>query len=200
MTVLALVVEPTEVTASVSADGRVTSAARLPLTPHPAGPGRSELVAEDLWRTVLGVLRTVADEVPVSALSVTGPSASLLLWDTETLGSPRPAVLAPDRRAADPAAGLAWVAEHEPHTWALVLDERYAAGPVASYVVARMTRGLQHVTTDPAWSADRAAELGVPAEALPELVPPGTEVGVTDPRLVLGMRLPISLPPAGGAA
>ena len=41
---------------------------------------------------------------------------------------------------------LTWLAEHEPHTWALVESGRYAIGTVDSYLVARMTRGTWHVT------------------------------------------------------
>ena len=41
---------------------------------------------------------------------------------------------------------LRWLAEHEPHTWALVESGRYAVGTVDSYLVARMTRGTYHVT------------------------------------------------------
>lgn len=134
------------------------------------------MTAEELWQAFLASIPADADLVVVD-----GP-ASLVLWDVETLGSPRPVILAPDPRV-DPATGLGWIAAHEPHTWALVVEGRYAAGPVASYLVARATRGLLQVTTDPAWSSDRAAELGVPDEALPELVPPGP-VGPADPRLV----------------
>ena len=39
-----------------------------------------------------------------------------------------------------------WLAEHEPHTWALVESGRYAVGTVDSYLIARMTRGTWHVT------------------------------------------------------
>ena len=144
----------------------------------------SERTAEELWRDFLARIPASAD-----AVHVTGPP-SLVLWDTETLGSPRPALLAPDARV-DPVVGLAWVAEHEPHTWALVQDGRYAVGPVASYLLARATRGLLQLTTDPAWSTDRAAELGVPPEALAELVAPGP-VGRSDPRLV-GRDVELSL-------
>lgn len=142
----------------------------------------SEQAAETLWQEFLAGIPAGADVVRVS-----GPG-SVVLWDVETLGSPRAALLAPDPRA-DPATGLAWVAEHEPHTWALVLDGRYAAGPVASYLVTRATRGLVHVTTDRAWTAVP----GVPDEALPDLVAPGAVVGRTDPRLVHGLSLPISV-------
>ena len=95
-----------------------------------------------------------------------------MLWDRETLGSPRRAIVWQDRRTADictrlrdaghedriteltglrldpyfSATKLMWLAEHEPHTWALVESGRYAVGTVDSYLIARMTRGTWHVT------------------------------------------------------
>ena len=95
-----------------------------------------------------------------------------MLWDRETLGSPRRAIVWQDRRTADictrlrddghedrvaeltglrldpyfSGTKLMWLAEHEPHTWALVESGRYAVGTVDSYLIARMTRGTWHVT------------------------------------------------------
>ena len=95
-----------------------------------------------------------------------------MLWDRETLGSPRRAIVWQDRRTAsictrlkdegheervseltglrlDPyfsGTKLIWLAENEPSTWALVDEGRYAIGTVDSYLVARMTRGTWHVT------------------------------------------------------
>lgn len=149
-----------------------------------------EPVPDRLWRSALDLLDGV-DLDGLTAVEVTGPPGSLVLWDTETLGSPRAALLAPDPRA-DLATGLAWIAMHEPHTWALVQQERYAVGPLASYLVARLTRGLHHVTTDRSRSAERATELGVPPEVLPDLVAPGV-VATTDPRVLRGLALPIRL-------
>lgn len=144
-----------------------------------------DLAPDRLWRSALGRL-----EAGGPSLRVTGPRDSLVLWDTETLGSPRAALLGPDPRA-DLATGLAWIAEHEPHTWALVLDERYAVGPLASYLLARATRGLLHLTDDADRCAARAAELGLPPDVLPALVPAGRTVGWTDPSVCGGSALPI---------
>lgn len=138
-----------------------------------------------LWRSALERV-----DAGAPSLRVTGPRDSLVLWDTETLGSPRAALLGPDPRA-DLATGLAWIADHEPHTWALVLEERYAVGPLASYLLARATRGLLHLTDDAGRSAARAAELGVPPDVLPALVPAGRPVGRTDPSVCGGLALPI---------
>ncbi len=96
----------------------------------------------------------------------------MLLWDRETLGSPRRAIVWQDRRTADicrrlrdeghedrvteltglrldpyfSGTKLVWLAENEPNTWALVGEGRYAIGTVDSYLIARMTRGTWHIT------------------------------------------------------
>jgi glycerol kinase len=98
-----------------------------------------------------------------------------------------------------------WLAEHEPHTWALVASGRYAVGTVDSYLIARMTRGTWHVTDvsnasrtllfDLAagdWSEEMCTLFGVPRDALPELVPSWGEIGTTDPASFQGLELPIS--------
>lgn len=146
-----------------------------------------DLSPDRLWQAGLRALAPDA-----TAVRVAGPRDSLVLWDTETLGSPRPALLGPDPRT-DLATGLAWIAAHEPHTWALVLEERYAVGPLASYLLARATRGLLHLTDDPDRCSARADELGVPEDVLPALVPAGRPVGRTDPAVCDGLAVPISL-------
>ena len=78
---------------------------------------------------------------------------------------------------------LVWLQENEPHTWALVEQGRYAVGTVDSYLVARLTRGMHHVTDasnasrtllfdihEGAWSEELCAVFRVPREALPEVV------------------------------
>ena len=95
-----------------------------------------------------------------------------MLWDRETLGSPRRAIVWQDRRTADlctrlrdegheeriseltglrldpyfSGTKLLWLKENDPHTWALVESGRYAIGTVDSYLIARMTRGTWHAT------------------------------------------------------
>ena len=41
---------------------------------------------------------------------------------------------------------LTWIKNNEPHIWAGVTSGRTAIGTVDSYLVARMSRGLHHVT------------------------------------------------------
>jgi glycerol kinase len=100
---------------------------------------------------------------------------------------------------------LRWIAEEEPHTWALVESGRYAVGTVDSYLIARMTRGVWHVTDVSNacrtllfdlergdWSEELCALFGVPRSALPDIVPSWGDIATTDPRSFLDLDLPIS--------
>ena len=207
MSVLALAVDGGGVTAlAVGADGRVRARGHCEVPRHASPPDRVELVPEELWRATLGAAGEVVEQVAAAdlgALGITCRADTVVLWDRETLGSPRRAAVAPDRRTVGDL--LADLAEAEPHTWALVVAGRYAVGTVGSYLLARMTRGTWHVT-DPStaartrlldlrtgdWSVERCAEAGVPRDALPELVPTWGRLAATDPRSFLGLDLPVA--------
>ncbi|WP_139981142.1 hypothetical protein [Nocardioides litoris] len=199
MTLLAVDAGPTEVTASLG-DARAARTL-VPAAPH---PGWAEIRAEDVWQAVLATVReVVAAGVVPTRVALSGDPATCALWDEETLGSPRPVITADDRRtgSADLGPRLAWLAEHEPHTWALVEQGRYAVGPVVSYVLARATRGLEHLLDpagagatgllDPATGA-WAPPPGVPLDALPDLAAGPELTGVTtDPGTFDGLALPV---------
>jgi glycerol kinase len=100
---------------------------------------------------------------------------------------------------------LAWIASNEPATWASVTDGSTAIGTVDSYLVARMSGGRHHVTDASnasrtllfdihraEWSEELCALFGVPAEALPEVVPSYGDLGRTDPTAFLGLDLPVT--------
>ena len=163
--------------------------------------GDAEPAPEELWQAVLGAAQDALGDGPVVAVELTTAPAWTLLWDRDTLGSPRRALTDLD---AGPA--LARLRDAEPHTWALVEADRYAVGPLDSYLLARMTRGLEHATSlasaertgllDPAtgdWSTERCARFGVPLDALPELVTEAGAAGTTDPRTFLSLEVPIRL-------
>ncbi len=159
------------------------------------------------------------------------PARDRVLWDRETLGSPRRAIVWQDRRTAslcetlredgheplvvertglrlDPyfsATKLAWIRAHEPHIWASVESGRTAVGTVDSYLVARMSRGLHHVTD--ATNASRtllydssrgrgtsssARCSASRSSALPEVVAVLRRLAHTDPTAFLGLDLPIT--------
>ncbi len=105
-------------------------------------------------------------------MGITNQRETVVLWDRETLGSPRKAIVWQDRRTAelcreladagygpriteltglrlDPyfsGTKLAWLRAHDAHAWASVEAGRTAIGTVDSYLVARMTRGSYHLT------------------------------------------------------
>lgn len=216
-------------------DGTCLATAYAALVPVLTEPDRAELAAEVIWRATLQVVSemvAMVDPATLTGLGVSGRHDTLLLWDHDTMGSPRAAITGADRRATSVVDGLApevrdrverltgcpveasragprvaWLAEHEPHTWALVESGRYAVGTVASYLVARMTRGLWHVAdvstasgtllhepaTGPAgWSTELCGTFGVPPDALPELVATRGRIATTDPRVFLDLAVPIT--------
>jgi glycerol kinase len=235
MSVLAIDAGTTGVTAVVvTPEGGVEASASQEFRQHFPRPGWVEHAPEEIWQATLEAVREVLTRVDRSALTavgITNQRETVLLWDRDTLGSPRRAIVWQDRRTADvcvrlreaghedrvreltglrldpyfSATKLSWLAEHEPHTWALVESGRYAIGTVDSYLIARMTRGLHHVTDISnasrtllldleagTWSKELCELFGVPDDALPELVPNWGEVAVTDPRTFLDLSLPIA--------
>jgi glycerol kinase len=201
---------------------------------HFPRPGWVEHAPEEIWQATLEAVREALeayDGPPLEAVGITNQRETVLLWDKETLGSPRRGIVWQDRRTADicrrmkeegheeriteltglrldpyfSGTKLRWIAEHEPHTWALVEDGRYAVGTVDSYLISRMTRGTWHVTdvsnacrtllfdlSTGDWSEELCGLFGVPRDALPDIVPSWGEITRTDPKSFLGLDLPIS--------
>ena len=235
MSVLAIDAGTTGVTALVvTAEGRIAARGYQEFAQHFPRPGWVEHAPEEIWQATLEATRaalTSYDASQLRAVGITNQRETLLLWDRETLGSPRRAIVWQDRRTAaicerlreeghearvteltglrlDPyfsGTKLTWLKEHEPHTWALVEEGRYAVGTVDSYLVARMTRGTWHVTdvsnagrtllmdlSTGQWSDELCDLFGVPRDALPDLVPNWGEIATTDPASFCGLELPIA--------
>ncbi len=235
MSVLAIDAGTTGVTAVVvTPDGRIAAKGYQEFAQHFPQPGWVEHAPEEIWQATLEATRAVLasyDASQLQAVGITNQRETVLLWDRETLGSPRRAIVWQDRRTAaicdrlrdegheervteltglrlDPyfsGTKLTWLAEHEPHTWALVESGRYAVGTVDSYLVARMTRGTWHVTdvsnasrtllmdlSTGEWSDELCDLFGVPRDALPDLVPNWGEIATTDPSSFCGLELPIA--------
>ncbi|WP_372729518.1 glycerol kinase GlpK [Nocardioides sp.] len=176
MSVLAIDAGTTGVTAVVvSPDGAIVAKGYQEFAQHFPEPGWVEHAPEEIWQATLQATREVlsrCDAGELTAIGITNQRETVLLWDRETLGAPRRAIVWQDRRTADicarmreagheprvseltglrldpyfSATKLRWIAEHEPRTWDLVESGRYAVGTVDSYLVARMTRGTWHVT------------------------------------------------------
>jgi glycerol kinase len=235
MSVLAIDAGTTGVTAVVvSPDGSITARGYQEFTQHFPRPGWVEHAPEEIWQATLEATREVlaaVDRAEITAIGITNQRETILVWDRETLGSPRRAIVWQDRRTAevctrmreagheervaqltglrlDPyfsGTKLAWIAEHEPHTWALVQSGRYAVGTVDSYLIARMTRGTWHVTDVSNasrtllfdleagdWSSELCDLFGVPRDALPDIVPSWGEIAVTDARSFCGLSVPVA--------
>jgi glycerol kinase len=233
--VLAIDAGTTGVTALVvTGQGTIAAKGYQEFAQHFPQPGWVEHSPEEIWQATLEAVRAALDQHgsgDLQAVGITNQRETVLLWDRETLGSPRRAIVWQDRRTADictrlreagheprvseltglrldpyfSGTKLTWLAEHEPNTWALVEDGRYAVGTVDSYLVARMTRGTWHVTDvsnasrtllfdleRAEWSDELCGLFGVPKDALPEVVPSWGHLATTDPRSFLGLELPIA--------
>jgi glycerol kinase len=235
MSILAIDAGTTGVTAVVvTADGRIQAKGYQEFRQHFPQPGWVEHSPEEIWQATLEATREVltkVDSSELTAVGITNQRETIVLWDRETLGSPRRAIVWQDRRTADicdrlradgheervaeltglrldpyfSGTKLMWLAEQEPHTWALVESGRYAVGTVDSYLITRMTRGTWHVTDVSnasrtllfdlergEWSEEMCELFGVPRSALPEVVPSWGNIATTDPRSFLGLELPIA--------
>lgn len=176
MSVLAIDAGTTGVTAVVvERDGTIAVKGYQEFAQHFPRPGWVEHAPEEIWQAALEATRQVLkqyDAAGLEAVGITNQRETVMLWDRETLGSPRRAIVWQDRRTADlctrlvdeghedrvreltglrldpyfSGTKLMWLRENEPHTWALVESGRYAVGTVDSYLVARMSRGTYHVT------------------------------------------------------
>jgi len=176
VSVLAIDAGTTGVTAVVvERDGTIAVKGYQEFAQHFPRPGWVEHAPEEIWQAALEATRQVLkqyDAAGLEAVGITNQRETVMLWDRETLGSPRRAIVWQDRRTADlctrlvdeghedrvreltglrldpyfSGTKLMWLRENEPHTWALVESGRYAVGTVDSYLVARMSRGTYHVT------------------------------------------------------
>jgi glycerol kinase len=176
MSVLAIDAGTTGVTALVvTAEGRIAARGYQEFGQHFPRPGWVEHSPEEIWQATLEATRAALGDYEgddLQAVGITNQRETVVLWDRETLGAPRRAIVWQDRRTAeictrlrdaghedrvtavtglrlDPyftGTKLTWLAEQEPNTWALVEEGRYAVGTVDSYLIARMTRGTWHVT------------------------------------------------------
>ena len=176
--VLAIDAGTTGVTALVvTPDGGIDARGHHEFRQHLPQPGWVEHAPEEIWQATLEATRDCLDAWDgkpgdLTGIGIGNQRETVVLWDRETLGSPRRAIGWQDRRTADICrrlreegreetiteltgrrldpcffgSKLVWLAENEPNTWALVKDGRYAVGTVDSYLIARMSRGTWHVT------------------------------------------------------
>lgn len=219
----------------VDEQGQVLARGYAEFPQHYPDDGWVEHDLGEIWRATLTATRTALDDHGTTgdlvAVGLTNQRETVCLWDRETLGAARRAIVWQDRRTASLCADLiraghepeirrrtglrldpyfsgtklAWIAAHEEHLWAGVTSGRTAVGTVDSYLIARMSRGLAHIT-DPTnasrtllydldsgrWNDDLCSIFAVPRAALPEIVPSYGSLARTEPTAFLGLDLPIT--------
>ena len=222
--VTALVVTPTGL---VVADGYAQFPQYFP------ADGQVEHELGEIWAATLTATREALAKtnLSISAIGIANQRETICFWDRETLGSARRAIVWQDRRTAemceqlraaghepkvtaltglrlDPyfsATKIAWVRENDEQTWSQVLSGRVAIGTIDSYLIARMTRGLHHVTDATnasrtmlynlrtgVWDPWLCSLFGVPIDALASIVSSYGVVGNSDPASFLGLDVPIA--------
>ena len=234
MTLLAIDAGTTGVTALLVDDqARVVARGYREFPQHFPADGWVEHELGEIWAATLDAVGQVvgSDPAQVTAIGITNQRETLAVWDRETLGAARRAIVWQDRRTAsmcealreagheprvraltglrlDPyftATKIAWVRENDPTAWAGVVSGRHALGTIDAYLVARMSRGMFHITDhtnasrtllyDLAagdWSEELCTLFGVPRTALPQVVPSYGSLAHTDPRAFLGIDAPVT--------
>ena len=233
--ILAIDAGTTGVTALVvNHSAEVVASGYREFTQHFPGDGRVEHDLGEIWSATLAAAEQAlaqVDRSAIAAVGITNQRETWCMWDRETLGAARPAIVWQDRRTAglcqslreaghepliiertglrlDPyfsATKAMWVRNHEPHLWAQVEQGRIAMGTIDSFLVARMTRGLEHITDatnasrtllydihEGAWSRELCDVFGIPMEALPTVVPSYGRLATTDPSVFCGLEVPIT--------
>ena len=214
------------------AHGRLHGLAQRVLeTRHPE-PGWAEQDAEQLWSSQLLAAREVVAAVGgaerIRAIGIANQRETSVIWNRHTLAPIAPAIVWHCRRTAAAAATLgrahgdeirrrtgltpdayfsgpklAWILDHTTGARDLALRGDLAAGTVDSWLIARLTNGLRHLTdrtnasrtliynllTD-TWDAELAAWCRTPLAILPEVRPSAGEFATTAAEH-LGEALPI---------
>ncbi len=172
MSILAIDAGTTGVTVLVvSENGEVVSRGYQEFEQHFPKPGWVEHQPEQIWQATLTACGQALAGFPhIDAIGITNQRETLVLWDRETLVSPRNAIVWQDRRTSDiveelkqhqemvraktgtsldpyfTSTKLVWIQRNEPEIWETVKDGKTAIGTVDSYLVARLTAGTSHIT------------------------------------------------------
>src|SRR6476620_9596387 len=105
MSILAIDAGTTGVTALVvTPEGTIAARGYQEFRQHFPQPGWVEHAPEEIWQATLEAVRSALsgyDADRLRAVGITNQRETILLWDRETLGSPRRAIVWQDRRTAD---------------------------------------------------------------------------------------------------
>ena len=234
MAILAIDAGTTGVTVQVvSTKGKVLARGYREFLQYFPEPGLVEHEPEEIWQATLAAASEAISQTTESlvAIGITNQRETVVLWDSQTLRSPRKAIVWQDRRTADLVAKLKaqgledkiqnisglkldpyfssskllWLSENEKTIWGEVVAGQVKIGTVDSYLVARMTSGLSHITDASNasrtqlmdirtgnWSKELLEIFNVPVSALPSIVPSYGKLATTDPASFLNLELPIT--------
>ena len=234
MAILAIDAGTTGVTVQVvSTKGKVLARGYREFLQYFPEPGLVEHEPEEIWQATLAAASEAISQTTESlvAIGITNQRETVVLWDSKTLRSPRKAIVWQDRRTADLVAKLKaqgledkiqnisglkldpyfssskllWLSENEENIWGDVVSGKVRIGTVDSYLVARMTSGLSHITDASNasrtqlmdirtgnWSKELLEIFHVPVSALPRIVPSYGLLATTDPASFLNLELPIT--------
>jgi glycerol kinase len=217
----------------VDANAQVVARGYQEFPQHFPADGWVEHDLGEMWAATLAATGAAlaGTNAVIRAVGITNQRETVCFWDRETLGAPRRAIVWQDRRTAalceelmrgghgprvqdltglrlDPyfsATKIAWVRQNDPHTWSQVVSGRVAIGTVDAYLIARMSRGLYHVTDGTnasrtllydlvggGWSRELCDLFDVPMDALPQVTASYGDIARTDPASFLGLDVPIS--------
>jgi len=105
MSVLAIDAGTTGVTAVVvTPEGTVAAKGYQEFAQHFPRPGWVEHAPEEIWQATVEATRVALRDYgshDLAGIGITNQRETVLLWDRETLGSPRRAIVWQDRRTAD---------------------------------------------------------------------------------------------------
>lgn len=215
----------------IDQDGTILGQAYREFPQHFPRPGWVEHEAEDLFRSTLDAAREALARSGArpAGIGITNQRETVVLWDRRTLRAVTPAIVWQDRRTSDRCRELRGegVEEMVRGRTGLLLDPYFsatklewllrdpalrrragrgelAAGTVDSWLVARLSGGLAHVTDHTnasrtmlynlaarGWDDDLCRLFGVPAELLPRVVASSGVIAEAVPEH-LGMALPVA--------
>jgi glycerol kinase len=234
MAILSIDAGTTGVTVQVvSTKGKVLARGYREFLQYFPEPGLVEHEPEEIWQATLAAASEAISQTTESLVSIgiTNQRETVVLWDSKTLRSPRKAIVWQDRRTADLVAKLKaqgledkiqnisglkldpyfssskllWLSQNEKTIWGDVVSGQVKIGTVDSYLVARMTSGISHITDASNasrtqlmdirtgnWSKELLEVFHVPVSALPLIVPSYGKLATTDPASFLNLEIPIT--------
>lgn len=205
--------------------GRTVAHAAVPITTYHPAPQQVEHDAEamvaSVREAVAEVTGQVAERVPIIAAGLATQRSTIVCWDRRNGRALSPILSWQDRRMADWLSGLShaepfiqqrtglvlsphygasklrWCLDRLPEVQTALEEGRLAAGPLASFLTARLT-AEGNILADPAnasrtllfnlttadWDPDLLNLFGIPAAVLPACVPSRHAFG----HLVIGRR------------